>query len=63
MPVPYISSFISNLLLTIGFDVGTASSYLNKHIYTQSTEAVTLIKSGGGSWKYWGYWATQYPQQ
>jgi len=57
MAEPYISPFISNLLLTVGFPSSSSSS-IKKHIYTVVQNNQGLV-SGGGTWKYWGWWATQ----
>jgi len=54
MTEPYISPFITPGLLMIEFPPGSSK----KHIYTVVQDYHGRV-SDGGTWKYWGWWATQ----
>jgi hypothetical protein len=58
MPQPFISPYISNVLLEISFN-----DSVDRHIYTavtnnDCTNGVCDV-SNGGQWQYWGWWIGQ----
>ena len=57
MEEPYISSFISHGQFVIEFP-RSSTSPLKKHIYTVIQDDQLRV-SDDGTWRYWGWWATQ----